>query len=112
MKPYHQLYKIFIIIIIINLISVPAAEKISAGSYSDAFIYGVEYGEALLKNISFDDISRHWAEIPIKRMAAHNLIRGYTPNSFRPNVSIPKEQVIAIIIRTMGRKKQLKNKLN
>ena len=40
MKPYHQLYKIFIIIIIINLISVPAA-KISAGSYSDAFIYGV-----------------------------------------------------------------------
>ncbi|HHU70211.1 MAG TPA: S-layer homology domain-containing protein [Thermoanaerobacterales bacterium] len=103
MKPYHQLYKIFIIIIIINLISVPAAEKISAGSYSDAFIYGVEYGEALLKNISFDDISRHWAEIPIKRMAAHNLIRGYTPNSFRPNVSIPKEQVIAIIIRAMGK---------
>lgn len=35
-------------------------------------------------------------------MAAHNLIRGYTTDTFRPNVSIPKEQVIAIIIRAIG----------
>lgn len=102
MKQYNFLCKIFIMIIIINLIIVPTAEKTFADSYYDSFIYGVGYGETLLKNISFNDISRHWAEIPIKRMAAHNLIRGYTTNLFKPNVSIPKEQVIVIIIRAMG----------
>ena len=98
MKRYELIQKILIVILVISFVAIPNIEKVNA----DFSLYGVEYSDTLLKNISFKDISRHWAETPIKKMAAHNLIRGYTTDTFRPNVSIPKEQVIAIIIRAIG----------
>jgi len=75
-------------------------------AYTSARLLGPEYGETLLSNTSFNDIAGHWAAISIKRMAGQNIIRGYSPRSFRPDVLIPREQAIAIIIRAMGKEER------
>jgi hypothetical protein len=75
-------------------------------AYTSARLLGPEYGETLLRNTSFNDIAGHWAAVSINRMAGQNIIRGYSPQSFRPDVLIPREQAIAVIIRAMGKEER------
>lgn len=51
----------------------------------------------------FSDISGHWANNEINRAYMHDLVKGYTDGTFRPNNNIVRSEAITIINRALGR---------
>ncbi|MBF2047937.1 MAG: S-layer homology domain-containing protein [Leptolyngbya sp. IPPAS B-1204] len=45
----------------------------------------------------FSDISNHWAEIPIRRLALRNLISGYPDQTFRPDGTITRAEFAVLM---------------
>lgn len=104
MTTKHFFKSLFIVVLLAALMLCLETGDLKA--YTSARLFGPEYGETLLMNTSFNDIAGHWAEISIKRMAGQNLIRGYSTREFRPNLMIPREQAIAVLIRAMGKEER------
>ncbi len=63
---------------------------------------GSEQGTTTISSIQFRDVSeRHWANEPITRMGALQVIKGYN-RRFEPSRSITQEEALVFIIRGMG----------
>ncbi len=52
---------------------------------------------------TYTDIKGHWAENEIYEASSHGWINGYEDSSFRPEASITRAEVIAMINRMLGR---------
>lgn len=63
---------------------------------------GVPYARQNLAGMEFSDINGHWAKIAILRIASLGIMKG-TGDSFYPNASISRQELIATIVRLLGR---------
>lgn len=95
MRVYIMLFVMFVMVFII-------AEGVFAELDGPDY-YGTAFSRALLNNIEFKDIKGHWANISILKMAAQNIVKGYSPDSFRPDNFVTKEEAIAMIVRIIGK---------
>ncbi|MBC7958607.1 MAG: S-layer homology domain-containing protein, partial [Vallitaleaceae bacterium] len=59
-------------------------------------------GGAIIKNIAFSDIGSHWAQEPISRLGALEIIKGYSDGRYHPGANVSKEVALALIMRVMG----------
>jgi acetyl esterase/lipase/chitodextrinase len=56
----------------------------------------------LEKEVSFDDIQKHWAKPDIERMANKFIVQGSTKAEFRPEEAITRSEFVALIVRALG----------
>ncbi|WP_449600262.1 alpha-L-fucosidase [Paenibacillus sp. Marseille-Q9583] len=56
--------------------------------------------------ISFKDIVGHWAENAIMQATAKGIIKGYTDETFRPNMLINREQFVVMLVRVLQPEQQ------
>lgn len=59
-------------------------------------------GSSLLQNITFKDMSSHWAEEPVARLGALEIVKGYIDGRYQPGASVSKEEALAILLRVVG----------
>lgn len=52
-------------------------------------------------NLSFHDITGHWAEANVKRSVALGFINGYSDGSFRPNQAVSRAEFTAMLTRAI-----------
>lgn len=64
-------------------------------------------GTQILGNIDFVDVRNHWSAKYVYKMAARSVIRGYGSKRFRPESPITRQEVIALLLRIMGREEQV-----
>ena len=50
----------------------------------------------------FADVGGHWAEDSIQRWAEHGVARGYDNAHFKPNASITRAEMVALLSNLMG----------
>ncbi|MDW7673227.1 MAG: S-layer homology domain-containing protein [Bacillota bacterium] len=63
---------------------------------------GLDSIEAMLQNVSFQDIDGHWARMDIIRMAALGIVKGTTQRNFLPENSLTREEALTMVVRAMG----------
>ncbi|WP_169087550.1 S-layer homology domain-containing protein [Paenibacillus sp. PL91] len=56
----------------------------------------------LEKDVSFDDIQKHWAKREIERMANKFIVQGAAIEEFRPEQAITRSEFVALIVRALG----------
>ncbi len=64
---------------------------------------GYSKGAELLENSIFIDTTNHWAKRAITRMSAQSVVKGYGENRFNPDGYIKRQEVLALLVRMMGR---------
>lgn len=91
-------------IIPIVLISVILVSLMPLNSFSleDQTLKGMNFAEAHLNNISFNDIGGHWATEPIQFVSALSLMRGSGNNIFNPNGTLTHAQALTVIVNSLG----------
>lgn len=58
--------------------------------------------------LDFSDIRGHWAEEMIRSVSAHRIVEGYADGTFRPDISITRAEVVAIVNRVLNRQPALR----
>lgn len=58
-------------------------------------------GSVVLQNINFLDMSSHWAEEPVIRLGALDIVKGYDGN-YRPSAAVSKQEALALLLRVIG----------
>jgi lactocepin len=53
-------------------------------------------------NITFQDIQKHWAKEQVEVLAARQIIKGLTQDTFGPEISVTRAQFTAIVLRALG----------
>lgn len=83
-------------VLIINLLPMPAyGESIVAS--------GNTTGDALVKNASYSDISGNANADNIMKMSVYSIVREYGSNMYRPNQAATKQDMLAALVRAVGR---------
>lgn len=71
---------------------------------------GSSTGKQILNNINFTDVNSHWSKKYVYKMAARSVIRGYGSRRFAPEGSVTRQEVIALLVRIMGREGQVQQR--
>lgn len=53
------------------------------------------------KDVSFKDISSHWARGPILQLAAAEVVQGYPDGTFKPDNHITRAEVVSMLVRSL-----------
>ena len=84
---------------IINLLPLPAYGE-------DIVASGITTGDALVKNSSFNDIAGNSNADNIMKMSVYSIVREYGVNMYRPNQAATKQDMIAALVRSIGRQEE------
>jgi hypothetical protein len=97
-----------ILAIIINSISIYGAFDTSILSDPVVNTYqGREIGEAIIENIQFDDVeASYWAKEVVTRLGAMEIVKGTSNGNYQPEESVSNEEVLTLLIRTIGMEEQ------
>lgn len=80
------------------------AALMPAGPIGAETVYtGMPNGDAIIKNASFTDISGNVNADSILRMAVYSIINEYGNVRYRPNDNATRQEVLAALVRAMGR---------
>lgn len=67
------------------------------------FLLTLTFGMVLSSNsFAYSDVSGHWAEETINNASSIGIINGYADNSFRPDASMTRAELITVLNRLIG----------
>lgn len=94
-------------IIAVGLIFVMIAAMLPSGLQGEDIVYGgMTNGDAIIKNASFTDLAGNANTDNILRMAVYSIINEYGSTRYRPNDYATRQDVLAALVRAMGRQEQ------
>lgn len=85
--------------LIINLLPTPVYS-------ADIAATGITTGDALVKNASYGDIAGNPNADNIMKMSVYSIVREYGVNMYRPNQAATKQDMIAALVRSIGKQDQ------
>ncbi|MCD5414258.1 MAG: S-layer homology domain-containing protein [Clostridiales bacterium] len=89
------------LILALNLTSLEATAQENQNE-----LLGIPNAQYLLNNISFTDIQNHWAKQSIREIAALSIMRGKNNNTFDPNGTLTRQEVLTTLVRLIGQEKE------
>ncbi|MBN4067521.1 MAG: hypothetical protein COA82_08800 [Alkaliphilus sp.] len=66
----------------------------------------VPLAQRQLNNISFTDLNNHWAKQAINEIAALSVMRGRNNNTFDPNATLTRQEVLTTLVRLIGQEEE------